>query len=94
MVGVELVMDRATRTSFPSTESIGARVVASAFDEGLILYSSTGCADGTNGDLVLFGPPFIISDDELELVVDATRKALDQVAAETAAPKSSSARSI
>lgn len=85
MVGVELVLDQATRTPFPSTESIGARVVAAALDEGLLLYSSTGCVDGTNGDLVMFGPPFVISDDELEFAVDATRKAVDHVAAGVAA---------
>jgi adenosylmethionine-8-amino-7-oxononanoate aminotransferase len=81
MVGVELVLDREARTPFPRTESIAERVVASALDEGLVLYSSTGCVDGTNGDLVMFGPPFVISDDELELAADATRRALDRVAA-------------
>jgi hypothetical protein len=40
-------------------------VVASARDAGLLLYSSTGCADGSNGDLVMFGPPFLITEDEL-----------------------------
>jgi hypothetical protein len=40
------------------------------------LYSSTGCADGTNGDLVMLGPPFVITEDELGEAVQKTRDAI------------------
>ena len=76
MVGVELVADRATRAPLPRAERVTERVVAAARDRGLLLYSSTGCADGTNGDLVMFGPPFVISDDDLGWAAATTREAL------------------
>ena len=41
-----------------------------ARDAGLLLYSGTGLADGTNGDAILLGPPFVITDAELERLVD------------------------
>jgi adenosylmethionine-8-amino-7-oxononanoate aminotransferase len=65
MIGVELVADRSTARPFPRSERVTERVVDAARDVGLLLYSSTGCADGTDGDLVMFGPPFVITEDEL-----------------------------
>ena len=82
MVGVELVADRATAVPFPRTGRVTERVVAAAKDCGLLLYSSTGCADGREGDLLMFGPPFVISEDELEEMVRTVRRAVDEVAAE------------
>jgi adenosylmethionine-8-amino-7-oxononanoate aminotransferase len=76
MVAVELVEDVATKRPFPRSERLTERVVAAARASGLLLYSSTGCADGTDGDLVMFGPPFVISDDELNEAVEKTVAAI------------------
>jgi adenosylmethionine-8-amino-7-oxononanoate aminotransferase len=45
----------------------------------MLLYSSTGCADGTNGDIVMLGPPFTISDEERAELVDGTARAIRSV---------------
>jgi adenosylmethionine-8-amino-7-oxononanoate aminotransferase len=79
MVGVELVADRDSRTPFARADHVTERVVAAAKEGGLLVYSSTGCADGTNGDLVMLGPPFVITDEELSLAVSGVRDALDVV---------------
>lgn len=76
MVGVELVADRASKAPFARSEQVTERVVAAARDAGLLLYSSTGHVDGRDGDLVILGPPFVISDEELELVVERTAAAI------------------
>ena len=76
MVGVELVSDRGTKSPFPRRDRVTERVVASARERGLLLYSSTGHVDGTDGDLVMLGPPFVISDEELGLVVERTAAAI------------------
>jgi adenosylmethionine-8-amino-7-oxononanoate aminotransferase len=76
MVGVELVQDRETKQPFPREQGVTEALVAAAREERLLLYSSTGCADGTNGDLVMFGPPFVITDGELNEAVDAATRAL------------------
>ena len=54
--------------------------MAAARDAGLIVYSSTGCADGARGDLLMLGPPFVITDDELTEVVEKTAAAVRSVA--------------
>ena len=79
MVGIELVQDRATKQPFPRTAEVVERVIQRAKDDGLILYSSTGCADGTNGDLVMLGPPFVITDAELDECVQKTRNAVASI---------------
>jgi len=76
MVGIELVRDRGTKEPFPRAERVTERVLAAAREEGLLLYSSTGHADGTNGDLLMLGPPFVIADDEVATLVEKTASAI------------------
>jgi adenosylmethionine-8-amino-7-oxononanoate aminotransferase len=76
MVGIELVADRPTKAPSPRREQVTERVVAGAREQGLLLYSSTGHVDGDDGDLVMLGPPFTISDEECDLVVERTVAAI------------------
>jgi adenosylmethionine-8-amino-7-oxononanoate aminotransferase len=76
MIGIELVEDRETKRPFPRSATVTERTVAAAREAGLILYSSTGCADGTNGDLIMLGPPFVITNGELMEVVELTAASL------------------
>jgi len=76
MVGVELVADRGSKSPFRRAAQVTERVVAAARDAGLLLYSSPGHVDGRDGDLVMLGPPFIITDDELDLLVERTAAAI------------------
>jgi adenosylmethionine-8-amino-7-oxononanoate aminotransferase len=80
MIGVELVAQRKTKASFPRADQVTERVVAAARERGLLLYSSTGHEDGVNGDLVMLGPPFVITDEECALVVERTAAAIVAVA--------------
>ncbi len=70
MVGLELVADRETRAPYPRATRLTEAVVRGARDRGVLVYSGTGNADGTNGDTILLGPPFVITDGELERIVD------------------------
>jgi adenosylmethionine-8-amino-7-oxononanoate aminotransferase len=76
MIGVELVEDRGSKRPFSRSAGIVERVIATAKDAGLLLYPSTGCADGTNGDLVMLGPPFVITEAEMGEAVGKTREAI------------------
>jgi adenosylmethionine-8-amino-7-oxononanoate aminotransferase len=77
MFGVELVADRETRAPFPRSERVAERVVRAARDRGLLLYSGTGLADGTDGDGILIGPPFVVTDNELTRIADGLAEAID-----------------
>ena len=54
-------------------------MLAAAREAGLLLYSSTGHADGTNGDLIVLGPPFVITDDEAGMLVERAAAAIRSV---------------
>jgi adenosylmethionine-8-amino-7-oxononanoate aminotransferase len=83
LIGVELVADRTTRRPFPRQARLIETVMGHARDAGLLLYHGTGNADGTNGDTVLLGPPFVVADEELatiaEILGDAVEKAVAEV---------------
>ena len=54
-------------------------MLAAARDAGLLLYSSTGHVDGANGDLLMLGPPFILTDDDVATLVERTVAAIRSV---------------
>lgn len=76
---LELVEDRTTKTPFPAERRLAPAVWQRAFDLGLIVYTSQGCADGRNGDLVMLGPPLIINDDQVDAVVERLARAVRDV---------------
>jgi adenosylmethionine-8-amino-7-oxononanoate aminotransferase len=82
LVGLELVADRSTRRSFPRSARLIEKVVSHARDAGLLIYHGTGNADGTNGDTVLLGPPFVITEAELESTADRLGEAIDRACAD------------
>src|ERR1035437_4837273 len=77
LVGLELVADRATKRPFPRSERLIENVMRHAREAGLLLYHGTGNADGTNGDTVLLGPPFVVTETELESIADRLGEAID-----------------
>jgi adenosylmethionine-8-amino-7-oxononanoate aminotransferase len=78
MVGVELVADRSTRQAAPRAVRLTEAVVAAARRRGVLLYSGTGNATGLDGDTILLGPPFIVTDDELERIAAVLGDAVDE----------------
>ncbi|MEQ8399452.1 MAG: aspartate aminotransferase family protein [Roseitalea porphyridii] len=74
--GVELVEDRTTKQSFDPGRRLHAKIKTAAMDEGLICYPAGGTVDGRSGDHVLLAPPFIISEDEIGMLVDRLARAV------------------
>ena len=85
LVGVELVADRATRRSFPRSARLIESVMTHARAGGVLLYHGTGNEDGTNGDTILLGPPFVVTDAELATIAEVVGEAVDRATAGIAA---------
>ncbi|GAA3048419.1 aspartate aminotransferase family protein [Actinokineospora globicatena] len=62
---VELVRDRDTRQPFPRHDRIAEQIIAAAKTEGLLLYHATGNTNGHDGDLLLFGPPLVVTPEQV-----------------------------
>jgi adenosylmethionine-8-amino-7-oxononanoate aminotransferase len=80
LIGIELVADRATKAPFPRSAGVAERVARAAKELGLLVYPSTGCADGVDGDLFLIGPPLIVTDTELNIILTRTTTTLESFA--------------
>jgi hypothetical protein len=77
--GIEFVADRATKEPFPAEKHVAWKVCQAAFDLGLIVYYSQGCADGANGDLVMLGPPLIVNEEQVDEIVDRLNRAIGKI---------------
>ena len=80
--GVELVAERAGKTPFDPARRLHARVKSEAFARGLLVYAMGGTVDGRYGDHILLAPPFIVTDDELALIVERLAEAVDAAIAQ------------
>jgi adenosylmethionine-8-amino-7-oxononanoate aminotransferase len=83
LLGIELVEDRATKRPFDPALRLHARIKAEAMSVGLMTYPMGGTIDGRLGDHLLLAPPFIVSDDELAMIVDRLTAAIDAAIATT-----------
>jgi len=79
LAGVEFVDDQGTRAPFPRAVGFAEAFTAAALDAGLVVWPNVGHADGTNGDLVMLAPPFVISDAEVDEIVGRFTDALYKV---------------
>lgn len=76
-IGVELVADRATKSTFDPSLKLHARIKREAFARGLICYPMGGTVDGLHGDHVLLAPPYIINDHHRAEITDKLASAID-----------------
>ena len=81
-IGIELVRDRDTKSTFEPEERLHETVKRCAFENGLLIYPSGGTADGVRGDHILLAPPFIIREDQLSELVDKLARGIDEAIAE------------
>ena len=76
---IELVADRSAKAPFDPALAIHQRAKADAFDRGLLIYPGGGTVDGRLGDHILLAPPYNVTDEELDLVVDLLAETMDAV---------------
>jgi adenosylmethionine-8-amino-7-oxononanoate aminotransferase len=74
---VEFVTDRASKATFEPSLKLNERVKDEAFKRGLCVYPSTGTADGLRGDHVIVSPPYVVSKQEIGMIVDRLGDAVD-----------------
>ena len=80
--GIEFVKDKVTKEPFDSSQKVNVMVFNAAFKRGLITYPGSGCADGISGDHTLVCPPFIITKEQINTLVNILREAIEEVTEE------------
>jgi L-2,4-diaminobutyrate transaminase len=78
IAAVEFVAEIDPPKRFDPSGPIAARVTKEALDRGVITRALP------EGDSIAFSPPFVITEDEIDVIVETVREAADVVAAEVA----------
>jgi adenosylmethionine-8-amino-7-oxononanoate aminotransferase len=79
LAGIELVEDQDTRRPFPRKAQVAERLTAAAQRAGLMVWPNVGHADGTDGDIVMIAPPFIITEAEIDEITTRLSAALEEL---------------
>jgi adenosylmethionine-8-amino-7-oxononanoate aminotransferase len=76
-VGIELVVDRATKAPPPASLGLPVRLRNEAMAQGLVCYPGGGTADGREGAHILLAPPFIYTEDNVDELVERLGRVLE-----------------
>ncbi|MBJ9685319.1 MULTISPECIES: aspartate aminotransferase family protein [Burkholderia] len=76
-VGVELVRDRDSKTTFDPALKLHATIKREAMQRGLMVYPMGGTIDGRHGDHILIAPPFICTAQQIDAIVERLSDAID-----------------
>ena len=73
LCAVEFVREREGRVYFDAAETIGPRIVGAMLERGVIARAMP------QGDIVGFAPPFSLTREEADQVVDVTKSAIADI---------------
>ncbi|MEX2246444.1 MAG: aspartate aminotransferase family protein [Dehalococcoidia bacterium] len=71
MAAVEVVADRETRAPFAAGRGVGAKLVRALRERGVVTRAK--------GESILYAPPLVISESQIDSIVNATGDAIDEV---------------
>jgi adenosylmethionine-8-amino-7-oxononanoate aminotransferase len=74
---IELVADRGSKEPFDPALKLHARIKQAAMAHGLMVYPMGGTIDGRLGDHVLIAPPFIVTEGDVDRIVERLGDAVD-----------------
>jgi adenosylmethionine-8-amino-7-oxononanoate aminotransferase len=78
-IGIEFVKDKKTKETLDPKLNFNQKLHDVAMSLGLVIQASYGCNRGHSGDMLQLGPPFIITEDQINDVVDILDKSISKV---------------
>jgi adenosylmethionine-8-amino-7-oxononanoate aminotransferase len=81
LAGIEFVADRNTRRPYAATLKVAERFAALALEQGVVVWPNAGQLEDGTGDLALLAPPYVIGQSQIEEMVRALIRALEQLTA-------------
>jgi adenosylmethionine-8-amino-7-oxononanoate aminotransferase len=75
MAAVEVVADPTTRRAFEPAQGIGPKLARAIRDRGVVTR--------VKGESILFAPPLVVTEEQIDRIVDVTGDAIDAVTAAT-----------
>ncbi|GAA0470639.1 MULTISPECIES: aspartate aminotransferase family protein [Tatumella] len=74
--GIELVRDKQSKAPFDPALKLHAAIKRGCLEQGLMVYPMGGTIDGQQGDHILIAPPFIVTQQQLDVVVDTLKQVI------------------
>jgi adenosylmethionine-8-amino-7-oxononanoate aminotransferase len=81
---IELVADRGSKAVFDPALKLNERIKWAAFERGLAIYPMGGTVDGKNGDHVCIAPPYNVTGEQIDMIVERLGDAVDAAIASAA----------
>ncbi|MEO5667331.1 MAG: aminotransferase class III-fold pyridoxal phosphate-dependent enzyme, partial [Bdellovibrionota bacterium] len=78
LAGVEFVKDKITKAPIPRSLKASEGLGKILFEKGLVTWFNTGQIDGTEGDVLVLGPPLTIKNSEIDEMIAMIRAGLDE----------------
>jgi adenosylmethionine-8-amino-7-oxononanoate aminotransferase len=69
MAAVEVVADKTTRAPFAASQAVGPKLAKAMRDRGVVTR--------VKGESILFAPPLIVSEEQIDTIVNVTAEAID-----------------
>jgi adenosylmethionine-8-amino-7-oxononanoate aminotransferase len=77
--GMEFVRDKETRETLDPQIHFSQQIQDEALQRGVHIESSFGCDRGQAGDTIIFGPPFIITEEQIDEIIGIIDETLTAV---------------
>lgn len=76
---LEFVKDKETKEPFPADVKFSSKFAEKLYENGVFCLNGNGTVDGVLGDHALFSPAFSITKEEVDLIVAAVKKTVDEL---------------
>jgi adenosylmethionine-8-amino-7-oxononanoate aminotransferase len=77
--GIEFVKDKRSKQPFEKEAAVGKTIAKKCFEKGVIVHAGVdGMVDGELGDSLVICPPYIITEKEVDQVVDTIGKSIEE----------------
>jgi len=79
MRGIEFVKDKETREPLDPGLKFNSQLAQEALNHGLFIEASAGCDRGQAGDMMMFGPAYIVTKEEIDEIVNVFDEVLSSI---------------
>ncbi|MGG1660387.1 aspartate aminotransferase family protein [Brevibacillus sp. NRS-1366] len=79
LCGLEFVKNKQTKEPFALSQGVGGKVIAKAFEKGLLIYPAMGGIEGVAGDCVIIAPPLTITTEQIDELIGLLKEAIQTV---------------
>ena len=81
LFGIEFVVDKTSKVPFPRSQKVAEGIAEIARNKGVVFITGNAAVDGVNGDTIMISPPYTVSDQEVELMLDILYESINQYTA-------------